>query len=154
MRSRRSFSAFFICPHTLSRYYPLFYPLSRVVPFFLHGAPGPRPRHSTLPAFWRSRRTFSRWEACFVNSSCLPRASPRSAKYHEVIAGIVSGFSVNCFNVIIVLCPCRRGERASVCNGERPLALTLIYPDCFHPSSNSLDCIECILVLDPFPPRH
>lgn len=48
-----------------------------------------------------SRRTLSRWGACFVNSSCLPRASPRSARYHDVIMEMVSGFEANCFKVIM-----------------------------------------------------
>ena len=48
-----------------------------------------------------SRKTFSLWGDCLVKSSCFPRASPRSARYQAVAAGIVSGFDLNCRKVII-----------------------------------------------------
>ena len=38
--------------------YPLFYRFLEVIPFLLHGAPGPRPKHSTFPDFCKSLKTF------------------------------------------------------------------------------------------------
>jgi hypothetical protein len=53
----------FPLPHTIwgslfrtTGYYPLFYPLLKVLPFLRHAAPGPRPRHSTIPFSWSLRR--------------------------------------------------------------------------------------------------
>src|SRR5205807_10234079 len=39
-----------------------------------------------------SRKTLSRCGDCFVKSSCLPRASPRSAKYQAVVVGMLGFF--------------------------------------------------------------
>ncbi|HEX9757100.1 MAG TPA: hypothetical protein VGB26_04780 [Nitrospiria bacterium] len=36
-----------------------------------------------------------------MKSSCRPRASPKSARYHDVATGSVSGFEANCRSVII-----------------------------------------------------
>src|SRR4030042_1676971 len=52
-----------------------------------------------------SRKTLSFWGDCFVKRSCFPRASPKSARYHEIVAGTVSGFEANWRRVIIVLYP-------------------------------------------------
>lgn len=51
-----------------------------------------------------SRKTFSTWGDCRVKSSCLPRASPRSARYHVVVAGNVSIPDANCRRVITTHC--------------------------------------------------
>ena len=37
----------------------------------------------------------------FGKSSCLPRASDKSARYQDVAEGMVSGFAANCLRVII-----------------------------------------------------
>src|SRR3989338_8392232 len=50
-----------------------------------------------------SRKTLSLCGDCFVKSSCLPRASPRSARYHEVVVGMLSGLEENCWSVIMLL---------------------------------------------------
>jgi len=38
-------------------------------------------------------------------SSCLPSATPKSDRYQDVIAGMVSGLTVNCLSVIILFYP-------------------------------------------------
>ncbi len=40
-------------------------------------------------------RTRSRCGDCLVKRACLPRASPKSARYQVVVAGTVSGFAAN-----------------------------------------------------------
>src|SRR6266851_4648618 len=47
-----------------------------------------------------SRRALSVWGDWFVKSACFPRASPRSAKYHEVFDGIASIPVTNCRSVL------------------------------------------------------
>ncbi len=48
-----------------------------------------------------SRKTFSRCGDCRVNNSCFPLASPKSARYHEVVIGRYSCLSESCRKVII-----------------------------------------------------
>jgi hypothetical protein len=62
-------------------YYPLYYPLLRVLPLFRHSAPGPRPRHSTMPLSRRLRRvvrTISRLTPGQASSSWLKENDPRN----------------------------------------------------------------------------
>jgi len=70
-----------------------------------------------------SRNTLSIWGVCLVKSSCLPRASPRSARYHEVVAGMLSGLCENCRSVIMSAVP----HRVSVLH-ETSLALKRKHP--------------------------
>jgi len=48
-----------------------------------------------------SHKTRSRYGDCLVNSTCLPRASPKSARYQAVVAGTISGFAANWRSVSI-----------------------------------------------------
>src|SRR2546422_4052425 len=50
-----------------------------------------------------SRKTLSRCGACLVKSSCLPRASPRSAKYQAVVVGMFAFFESSRRVSIVVL---------------------------------------------------
>lgn len=71
---RKRAALFFFGRGHFSAYYPLSYPLLRVLSLFRQIAPGPRPKHSTRLDSWRlprTRRIISR----------LTPASPRSARY-------------------------------------------------------------------------
>src|SRR5712664_3483851 len=48
-----------------------------------------------------SRKTFSRWGDCLVNSSCLLRASLRSVRYHTVEVGTF-GFAASIRSVVVI----------------------------------------------------
>src|SRR5438093_1084356 len=66
--------------------YSFFYPLLSALPFLLHAAPGPRPRHTTEPPFCWSRNTLRIMSRLTPGHARSNSASVKSPGYPAIAA--------------------------------------------------------------------